>query len=340
MAADPPLKEKVFITGANGFIGSNLCGWFLAKGYEVHGLVRRTSDLHFLEGLPLKIIYGDLRDPQSFDLPEGVDYVIHAASVVSDQACEAECEAGIYGMTVNLIQKIMDKGTRPRRIVYISSTLTLGYLGTDLSEENPGRPADFMPYARAKKRAEAYLLEKAKSDGLPVVILRPGDTYGPNDRTTCDKILRAAERGVPLRVGHGRHRFAYCYIGNLCQAVQLALKNDQVVGKAYTVTNGILPNWRDFLSGLQRGIGKKQRLYVPVWIAKLAASSQELRKKLSPGFHPELTRYRIRRITTETTYDISRTVAELGYCPDNDTEKQIQAIVDWYLEERRKGYIK
>jgi len=340
MAANLPLKEKIFITGANGFIGSNLCGCFLAKGHEVYGLVRRTSDLHFLEGLPVKVIYGDLYDPQSFDLPEGLDYVVHSASVVSDQASEAECEAGVYGMTVNLIQKILDKGTRPRRIVYISSTLTIGYLGTDLSEENPGRPADFMPYARAKKKTEAYLLEKAKSAGLPVVILRPGDTYGPNDRTTCDKILRSAERGVPVIVGRGRHRFAYCYIGNLCQAVELALENDQAVGKAYTVTNGIVPSWREFFSGLQRGIGKKQRLYVPVLFARLAASGQELWKKLSPGFHPELNRYRIRRITTETTYDISRTVAELGYRPDNDTEKQIQAIVDWYLEERKKGYIK
>src|SRR4030042_1932777 len=192
MAADPLLRQKILITGANGFIGSNLCGCFLAKGHEVYGLVRRTSDLHFLEGLPVKVVYGDLYDPQSFDLPEGLDFVVHAASVVSDQASEAECEAGVYGMTVNLIQKILDKGNRPRRIVYISSTLTLGYLGTDLSEENPGRPAAFMPYARAQKKTEAYLLENAKSAGLPAVILRPGDTYGPNDRTTCDTLLRGA----------------------------------------------------------------------------------------------------------------------------------------------------
>jgi UDP-glucose 4-epimerase len=262
------------------------------------------------------------------------------ASVVSDQASEAECEAGIYGMSVNLVEKILDKGIHIRRFVYISSTLTLGYLGTNLSEENPGRPTDFMPYARAKKKTEAYLLEKMKSTGLPAVILRPGDTYGPNDRTTCDKMLRGAEKGVPLIVGRGRHRFAYCYIDNLCQAADLALENDRAVGKAYTVTNGIVPSWREFFSGLQQGIGKRQRIYVPIIFARLAASGQQLWKKLSPGFRPELTRYRIRRITTETTYDISKTVDELGYRPDNDTEKQVRAIVDWYLDERKKGYIK
>jgi len=333
------LKEKVFITGANGFIGSNLCSWLLAKGYDVYGLVRKTSDLHFLEDLSVKTIFGDLRDPRSFELPGDFDYVIHAASVVSDQASEAECEPGIYETTVNLAQKILAKAARPKRFVYISSTLILGYLGTNLSEDNPGRTADFIPYVRAKKRAERFVLEKLRSDRLPVVIIRPGDTYGPNDRTTCDKVLRSAERGVPIIVGHGRHRFAYCYIDNLCQAVELTFKNDLAVGRAYTVINGVLPSWREFFSALQRGIGKKQRLYVPVWVGKLAAFSQQAWKKLSPGYSPELSQYRIRRITTETTYDISRTISELGYRPDDNTEKQLRAIVDWYLKERKKGYI-
>jgi len=340
MAAYPPLKEKVFITGANGFIGSNLCAWFLARGYDVYGLVRKTSDLHFLEELPVKIVYGDLRDPQSFELPGDLDHIIHSAAVVSDLASESECGPGIYDTTVNLVRKILEKGTRPKRFIYISTTLVLGYLGTNLSEENPGRPADFLPYVRAKKRAESFLLEKLKNDGLPVVILRPGDTYGRNDRTTCARVMRGAERGVPVIVGHGRHRFASCYIDNLCQAVELTFNNDLAVGKAYTVTNGVSPSWREFFSGLQRGIGIKQRLYVPVWAAKLIAASQQARKKISPRYQPELSQYRIRRITTETTYNISRTVAELGYRPDTDIDRHVRLVIDWYLEERKKGLIK
>jgi nucleoside-diphosphate-sugar epimerase len=334
------LKEKILITGANGFIGSNLCRSLSAEGYDVHGLVRKTSDLHFLEGLPVKLISGDLGDPDGLDIPGDISSIIHAASIVSDLATEDECTAGIYDLTVNLVRKILDRGIDLDRFVYISTTLALGYLGTNLSEDNPGRSADFMPYVRAKKRAEAYLREKMKSDRLPLVIIRPGDTYGPNDRTACDKILRGAERGVPIIVGSGKHKFAFCFIDNLCQAVALVLKNDGAMGKAYTVTNGVLPTWKQFFGGLQRGLGRRQRLYVPVWLAKVLAGSQELRKKLSPGFKPDLTQYRIQRITTETTYDISRTIADLGYVPDNDTEKQVEAIVAWYREERMKGYIK
>jgi nucleoside-diphosphate-sugar epimerase len=334
------LKEKVFITGANGFIGSNLCRWLLDRGYEVHGLVRRTSDLHFLDGLAVKLVHGDLREPQSFDLPQGLDSVVHAASVVSDQASEPECDAGIYGTTVNLVRKVLDGGSPLKRFVYVSTTLVLGYMGTNLSEENPGRPTDFMPYSRAKKKTEAYLREKMKSAGLPLVIVRPGDTYGPNDRTTCARVIGGIEKGIPVIVGRGRCRFASCYIDNLCQAVELTLKNDRSVGQAFTVTNGVLPTWREFFGGLQRGVGKKQRIYVPVFLGKVLAACDQLRKKLQPGYYAELSQYRIRRITTETTYDISRTVDELGYCPDNDTERQIRAIVDWYLEEKKKGHIR
>lgn len=340
MDASLPLKRRVLITGANGFIGSNLCRSLTTEGYEVYGLVRRTSDLHFLEGLPVRLVFADLNDPQDLSLPRDIDSVVHAASIVSDQASESDCEAGIFNVTVNLVQKIHDLGIKLRRFVYISTTLALGYLERDISEEKPGRPADFMPYVRAKKECEAYLRERMESHGLPIVILRPGDTYGPNDRTSCDKILRGAERGIPIIVGSGRYRFAFCYVGNLCQAVRLALEDDRAVGRAYTVTNGVLPTWREFFAGFQKAMGKPQRIYVPVWLAKAFAGTQELWKKISPGFGAELNQYRIRRITTETTYDISRTVAELGYRPDNDLEKQIAEIVAWYREDRKKGYIK
>ena len=56
--------SRVLITGANGFIGSNLCGWFRGRGWEVDALVRESSDLHFLDGLDVRLIKGDLRFPR------------------------------------------------------------------------------------------------------------------------------------------------------------------------------------------------------------------------------------------------------------------------------------
>lgn len=331
------MKQKTLVTGASGFIGSNLCRYLADQGYDVFGLVRKTSDLRFLMDLPVQLIVGDLCNPGSLDLPLDLDYVVHAASLVSDQASDTECDAGIYSLTVNLVERINELGIRPRRFIHISTTLTLGYLGKNLSEERPGRSAEFLPYVRAKKKTESYLQDRMKNDGLPLVILRAGDTYGPHDRTSSEKILRGIERGLPVIVGSGKHRIAFCYIDNLCYAVELAMQNIRAVGQAYSVTNTVLPTWREFFGALQKGLGKRQRVYFPVWLARAIAGTQELRKRISPKTRPELNLYRVRRITTETTYDISRTISELGYRPDNDTEKQIGAILDWYLEERKKG---
>lgn len=331
---------QVLITGANGFIGSSLCRSFVGRGWTVYGLVRRTSDLHFLDGLNVRLIVGDLARPDEFELPPSLEAVVHAASIVSDTADDAACERNIYRLAVNLRRKLDALRPGPRRVVYVSTALTLGYNGVDISEQRPGEAALFLPYTRYKIKTEQFFLEEWRRSGLPVVILRPADVYGPNDRTSCARMLRACERGTPLIVGHGNWRFGYCYIDNLCQAAELALTTAGIEGREYTVTNGQLPTWRTFFEALQRGLHRPQRVYVPVWLAFLLAAAMRVVRAVRPSFEPPLTYYRIRRITTETTYDIRRTMRELGYRPDDRMERQVEAIVTWYLQERAHGHIR
>jgi dihydroflavonol-4-reductase len=331
---------KIFVTGANGFIGSNLCKYFLGRGCVVYGLVRKTSDLHFLRGLDVKLVVGDLIDPASIQIPRDVEYVVHAAATVSDTADEETCRKNIYLGAVNLAERIQTLGLPLKRLVYISTALTLGYNGLDISEEKPGTSAGFVAYARHKTSAEQFFLKRWEQDRLPVVILRPADVYGPNDRTSCGPILRGIERGVPVIVGNGNWRFGYCYIENLCQATFLALTRPGIEGKAYTVTNSELPTWKEFFSELQKRLRKKQRVYVPVWLAFAAAGLASGIKKVVRRYTPSVTYYRIRRITSDTTYDISKTIEELGYEPDNRFDRHMEAIVAWYLKEREDGFIK
>jgi nucleoside-diphosphate-sugar epimerase len=331
---------EVLITGANGFIGSNLCRHFLRRGWKVYGLVRRTSDLHFLDGLDVQLVTGDLADAASFSLPPTLDALVHAASIVSDTADDAACDRDIYQLAVTVCRKLGALAGPPPRLVYVSTALTLGFNGVEISDERPGEPADFLPYTRHKIRAERFVLDEWRQRGLPAVILRPADVYGPNDRTSCARMLRACERGAPLIVGHGNWRFGYCWVGNLCQAADLAVTTAGIEGRAYTVTNRELPTWRTFFEGLQRGLRRPQHLYVPVPVAYALASAMQGVRRLRPSYEPPLTYYRIRRVTTETTYDIGATVRDLGYRPDDALEPQIDAIVSWYREERAHGHIR
>jgi len=327
---------SVLITGANGFIGSHLCDAFIENGYAVYGLVRATSDLRFLRRPEIKLIYGDLTEINAIRFPESVDAIVHAAALVSDNATRQQCRRHIYDITVSLVELAGKLYPRLTKFVYLSTALTLGYCADNISEQNPGRSVAYVPYNFMKKQTEAYLLEKNRTTGFPVVVLRPGDVYGPRDRTSSELMLQAAEKGVPLIVGSGRKRFGLCYPTNLCRAVLATLDKPQTNGRAYTVVNRVAPTWGEFFRALQKGVGGRQRVYVPVSLSLAVALFCELLKLLFPGFHPPLTYYRIRRITAQTTYDLSRTERELGYESDDDYLGQFDRLVEWYKREKQR----
>ena len=330
------MPHSVLITGANGFIGSHLCDAFYGAGYRVYGLVRRTSDLRFLKNSKVELLYGDLRRIEEIRLPDGLEVIVHAAALVSDNASRRECRAQIYDITVNLVRWARANCPGLLRFVYVSTALTIGYCADGISEHNPGRSAEYVPYNAVKKQVEAYLLEQHRRSAFPAVILRPGDVYGPRDRTSCELMLQAAQRNVPLIVGRGDKKFGFCYPANLCQAALAAARRPNVAGRAYTVTNGICPTWGEFFSSLQAGVGRHQRLYVPVSVSMAAAELLELLKRVIPVFKPSINYYRIRRITTQTTYDLADTYRDLDYQPEDGYKSQFQAIVDWYNSEREE----
>lgn len=332
--------QSVLITGANGFIGSNLCRYFLEKNYNVHGLVRKTSDLHFLNGQNINLIYGDLNEVEKIEWPKDLDIIIHCASVVSDSADDACCESNIYNSTINLVRHIKDKGIVLKKFIFMSSALVLGYRKLNISEENLGISANHLPYVRSKKKTEEKLLHMHNGNRLPVVILRPADVFGPNDRVTCAHLLRGIEDGVPIIVGSGKWIFPFCYVDNLCQATYLACNSKNSEGQTYTVTNGSDVTWKEILSFFQKKFSKKQWIYIPTFLPYVVAFVMKIIQKIVPSYESPLSDYRIKRVTSHTNYDISKTIKELNYVPENDREKQFSAIVEWYLAEKEAGYIK
>ncbi len=332
--------ESVLITGANGFIGSSLSEHFLTRGYRVYGMVRPTSDLHFLDGLGVELVRGDLADPASIRLPEGVDFVVHAAASVSDFASEKEARRDTVETTKNLVAAVKALRRPLKRFVYISSTLVLGYGRLGITEASPGRSARFLAYTRVKQEAEEFLQEQRRAWGLPLVILRPSDVFGPRDRTTSVKLLPAMEAGVPAIVGHGNWQMGFLYVENLAQACRLCCEMKGRDGGAYTVTNGQEVTWRRLFTAFMTRLGRRQRIYVPVIPARAAAFVLELIHAVFPAFQPPLSRYRIARVTTPSSYDITETIQDLGYQPDQDFERQIDAIVAWYRQEKGRGKIR
>jgi nucleoside-diphosphate-sugar epimerase len=331
--------QRILITGANGFIGSNLCRYFRDHSCEVIGLVRRSSDLHFLDGMPVSLVYADLAQPGPIDLPPGIDYVIHAASLVVESMTMEEARRGICDTTLNLLRLLKECRVEPKRFVYISTALVLGHRSTNISEENRGAPArGLMPYVKAKEMTEAMLRERLRLEGLPVVILRPTDVYGPNDRTSSLRLLSGIEDGWPVVAGTGNRILSFCSVENLARACHLACQMRGANGAAYTVTNGQDSTWRQLMGFFQERLGRKQRFFVPVIVAYVIALGMQLIHAIFPGFVLRVSFYPVSKVGRDTSYDITRTRDELGYEPDQDFEQQLESVVQWYLAEKASGH--
>ncbi len=175
---------KVFVTGATGFIGHHVAKALAAEGANLRLLVRKTSNLANLEGIPGETEVGDLAQPESFaSALKGCDAVVHVAADyrlwIPDPT--AMYRANVEG-TRELLRMAREAGVP--RVVYTSSVATMHFRtdGLIVNEDTPVKLADMVGhYKRSKFMAEQQAIAAAQ-DGQQVIILNPTSPIGPNDR--------------------------------------------------------------------------------------------------------------------------------------------------------------
>jgi dihydroflavonol-4-reductase len=174
---------KVFLTGATGFLGHHVAVALSARGAELRLLVRKTSNLANLEGIPGESHVGDLARPETLrPALEGCDAVVHVAADyrlwIRDPA--AMYRANVEG-TRELLRMAREAGVA--RFVYTSSVATMRFHtdGTATDEDTPVSLRDMVGhYKRSKFMAEEQAIAAAR-DGQQVIILNPTTPIGPND---------------------------------------------------------------------------------------------------------------------------------------------------------------
>jgi dihydroflavonol-4-reductase len=171
------------VTGATGFVGSHVARQLVAAGDTVRVLVRRSSNLAVLEGLPVEPAEGDLRDGASLDRAmQGVCRVYHVAA---DYRLWTPKPAEIYESNVEGTRRLLEAAQRAgvQRIVYTSTVATIAVPRHGaLPNENTQATLDEMigHYKRSKFLAEQVSLEAARA-GVPLVIVNPTAPVGPGD---------------------------------------------------------------------------------------------------------------------------------------------------------------
>jgi dihydroflavonol-4-reductase len=174
---------KCFVTGATGFLGSQVARQLLARGADLRLLVRPTSRLENITELAAERVTGDLRDLESLRRGmAGCEFVFHVAA---DYRLWARDRNQLYASNVegtrNILQAARDSGIR--RVIYTSSVATMGFssAGGLADEDSPVALEDMIgDYKRSKFLAEQLVLEAGRG-GQNVVMVNPTTPVGERD---------------------------------------------------------------------------------------------------------------------------------------------------------------
>ena len=174
---------QAFVTGATGFLGSHVARVLCEQGAKLRLLVRATSNLKNLQGLPAETVTGDLRDPGSLGKAmAGCDTVFHVAA---DYRLWVRDPQEMYRSNVDGTRALLEAARRinVRRLVYTSSVATIGFRtnGSLADEDSAVSVSDMIGhYKRSKFMAEQVALEAGRS-GMHVVTVNPTTPVGEGD---------------------------------------------------------------------------------------------------------------------------------------------------------------
>lgn len=259
-----PRNTPVFVTGATGFLGRNLCPYLAGRGYQLRVLVRPTSDYRFLERLGAELAWGDLRDPRAVERAvEGCWAVIHAGAKFRFWGDPTEFLSVNVEGTRNVLEAACHAGAE--RLIHISTVAVVGRppVGEEITEETPCRPLD--PYQESKLQAERLALRYHRERGLAVVVLRPGAMYGPWGHYAFNRLFfEDPLRGRAFRVHSGRHITFPVYVEDVVWAIETALERGRP-GEVYNLCGRCLTH-REVGETIERVLGRPLRwIPAPAW---------------------------------------------------------------------------
>ncbi len=315
---------RVLVTGANGFIGSHLCELLKQQNYQVRALVRKTSNLKWIEKLGLELIYGDLREKDSLiNAVNGVEVVFHTAAVLRPKDKNDFLQVNYQG--TELLARVSAKAG-VRRFILFSSVAAAGPVGPEekLTEDREPRPVS--EYGKAKLAAEQAVL--GFKDLLNPVILRFPAVYGPRDR---DGLIfwRMLSKGVAPVLGG---TFSLIYVTDAVRAavlsatVMLPTNRDPI----YFISDGVCYTFYDLVREWERITGKRVFTFrVPSFLGFFAARVNFWLAREGTVFNPD----KMKELTQQCwVCSDERANAELGFKPSVPLNQGAEITLKWYQE--------
>ncbi len=309
--SDP--SRTVLVTGAGGFIGSHLAAEQLRLGRRVVALDLHLDRLaHMRDTSGLTLIEGDSANPDDQRRAlRGVDTVFHlAAAHLGASVPDSEFRRVNVEGVRTLIAAAREAGVR--RFVHCSSVGVYGEVtNPPYNEDSPCRPE--LAYERTKLEGEQVVLDAARREGFPAVVLRPVWVYGPGCPRT-EKLFRSIGKGRFFLVGRADTLRHCVYIRDMVDAFDRAAQRNEAIGQVMVIgDDGAIPV-RTLVNEIARLSGAKPPVTMPKPIFLTAAIFFEAAFGIL-GKEPPISRRTMRFFTGNTSFDISRARRLLGYDP-------------------------
>ena len=263
MAQKKMVKEKVFVTGACGFLGKHLVEALQQRGASVFALVKPYHATTFLEERGIPFVCAELFSRQDYEdfLPAGCS-VLHCYSL-SPAAYASSEEYSRQNVLATQVLLDVCRRKKIKKFVYISSLSVIGpHAQGPLAMTEETQPHPDNAYGQSKFAAERLVSTFYHELHIPVSILRLSTLYGPYAHTNSVtfKLFKLARKPFQFVVGGGRQPYELNYIKNIVPGVLLAL--DKVTTfKIYNLGDTQKKTYRQVIVTFAHAAGSSIRLF-------------------------------------------------------------------------------
>ena len=326
-------NATVFVTGATGFIGSHLVDRLLEKNCKVKCLVRKTSNLHWLEGKPVEYVYGDLfKNDVLADAVKNADYVYHIAGVTFAKK-KHEYYRGNSEATRNFLEVCSKANPELKRFVFISSQTAVGPSADrdhPVNEETEYHP--ITTYGRSKMEAEKAVVEYFGK--MKCTVVRAPAVYGQRDVAILE-YFKAMNMGLQALIGFGEKLVSLIHGIDLVDGIILAAESDKAVSQIYFISSEKFYSWSEVGEVTTRLIGKRN---IKIKIPHFAVYTVGAFAQFFSSFSKKPVILNIEKCRDIALFKyikfIKKAKRDLGFRETIGIEEGIRQTIEWYRKER------
>jgi len=291
-------NNTVLLTGAAGFLGSELKTCLTKNGYRVITLGRKNAEIICDLGKSIPLI------------PSNIDYVIHAAGKAHIVPKTEQEGADFFTVNVkgteNLLAGISQSQSKLKSFVFISSVAVYGVSQGIEIDENKALLAED-PYGKSKIEAEGIIDQYCDEKNILCTILRLPLIAGANPPGNLGAMISAIKKGFYFSFGNGMVKKSMVLAKDVAEFMPTFFKSNGI----YNLTDGYHPTFNELETAISKGLGKTGKIKkIPGIAAKLMAKCGDILGKKAP-----INSLKLKKMQSELTFSDQKARTELNWSP-------------------------